>query len=297
VQVEDALARAEVQPPSAAGKLKMSAAAESKQCSHDAEPAAQIQGAPAIAEAQATSATGKGEAPAPAETEQPSHELQPASAPHPVQATLAQPLSPKKLKLQPGDFYITLPKPSSAESDAAAADSDKHADSGSEVAGEASARQNGHTGQLFDALPAISDPAQAADIIGSGSSQEQGSLLMVSSEAAVEPSTDSAAASAGASIAPVIAAASVPEASQMAGVSHGTCSELTAEPWRHSRSETMSALLEPYPDNACSPGNRYAAAAARKEEAQELALEQAILVQHFSHFARVILRISPRLCR
>lgn len=282
MQVEDALARAEVQSPSAAGKLKMPAAAESKQRSHDVEPAAQIQGALATAEAQAPSSTGKGEAPAPAGTEQPSYELQPASAQQPVQATLAEPLSPRKLKLQPGDFYITLPKPSSAESNAAAADSDQHADPGIEIAGEASARQNGRTGQLSDALPAVSDPAQAADIIGSGDSREQDSVQMGSSVAAVEPCEghpDSAAAPADASMAPVIAAASVPEASQMARVSHGTSSESTAdEPWRHSRSETMSALLEPYPDNACSPGNRYAAAAARKEEAQELALEQAILV-------------------
>ena len=290
MQVEDALARAEVQPPGAAGKLEMPTAAESKQRIHDVEPAAKIQGALASAEAQAASATGKGEAPANAESEQPSHELKPASA-QPVQATKAEPLSPRKLKLQPGDFYITLPKPSSAESNAAAADSDQHADPGIEIAGEASARQNGRTGQLSDALPAVSDSAQAADIIGSGDSREQDSVQMGSSVTAVEPSEghpDSAAASADAGMAPVIAAASVPEASQMAGVSHGTFPESTAEPWRHSRSETMSALLEPYPDNACSPGNRYAAAAARKEEAQELALEQAILVRHFPHFGRVL---------
>ena len=73
----------------------------------------------------------------------------------------------------------------------------------------------------------------------------------------------------------------MPVAAQVPELVPSASPDERADARQHSMPSNAPALVKPFPEHDYSANSRYGAAAARKEEAQELALEQAILVSCF----------------
>ena len=241
---------------------------------------AQVEDALARAEAAAPApATGTMETPVDTEVRPNSHDNESAEPPQAMQTAT---MPPRKVKLQPGDYYITLPKPPSAvpsitrgepgsQLDEHAAPEENSARPEAEISGE----QHHATGLSSPELAAATNLGQAADATRSGECQGPDNLLQDRHESSLnstETQPDSSAAL-GAEQTSVTGAAGVPGSACLSELGGG------ADAWQHSTTSNGSSMLRPFPESNSSPGRRYGAAAARKEEAQELALQQAILVR------------------
>ena len=182
----------------------------------------------------------------------------------------AAPAAPRRPKLQPGDFYITLPKPPTMATPR---------DDGCEDGGAgASVQDIGHSQPSSAGLADAAGSPQAADVVVEGqSSPEQGSHLpgsaVLGGHAAAEE---------------LVGNKTIPAdtlSAQQAGRSQelGQAGQQAASPvpeWRRETSlRAEMDAAEAFSEQQSSSRARQAAAAARKEEAQELALEQAILVR------------------
>ena len=255
---------------------------------------AQVEDALAKAEAAPAPATGEVVTPVDAEMKQTSYTSKSAE-PGPSQATQTAALPPRKLKLQPGDFYITLPKPPSAVPNAPGSESvpqpSEHNGPEANSAGpevETSGEQHIAKGLSAPEREEASKPGQAAETSGSGEHQHLDSLLQKSCERTfigTETQPDSSAAlTPGHTSATGAADVPGPASSSASGGGPGA--------WQHSIPSNAETVLQPFPENYSTPGNRYGASAARKEEAQELALEQAILVRYS---LQLIFLTSPQL--
>ncbi len=200
--------------------------------------------------------------------------------PEPLQARPRAALPPRKPKLQPGDFVITLPKPPSAVPNEPGLEPESQPSEG--ISPEAvSARpvvdttgeQSSATGMSAPEHAEASSSGQDAAATGSEERQGPDALLQDSSVHAVHS----------AEVQPSSSAAVPGEDSPVSGAAQSGLASTgdngdRAEAAQSTLSNTP-AMLEPFPEREHSQGNRYGAAAARKEQAQELALEQAILVR------------------
>lgn len=242
LQVEEALAVVEMHPLAADSKGSTPAAAAAKPSSTAAESAAQ-------------------EPP-----QQSSSALFPGKT-ETTQATPAPVLPPRKMKLQPGDFHIRLPKPPSAQPAAQPAGTtapDSLQSNTARAMEETSPPQNGHSGVPMHESPSLAHPSGSAQNF---EAQQHPEDTTTADSSAQRPDREGIAVSAGAH------ESSAQELAQQQMDSQDTAAQPNI---------CMSNQQpDPFVDSARSPGAGYAAAAARREEAQELALEQAILVRHF----------------
>ena len=186
----------------------------------------------------------------------------------------AAPAATRRPKLQPGDFYITLPKPHTAATPREAAQETGEAG--------ASARQFGHSQSPPAGLAeAAGSPQAAGAAMEGGSSPEQGSLV----HGSTAPGGHAAAEGHLGDNGVPADALSAPQAGRSQEL--GMVGQQAASPVPEWRQETslraeMDAA-EAFSEQQSNSRARQAAAAARKEEAQELALEQAILVRDGSY--------------
>ena len=205
--------------------------------------------------------------------------------PEPLQARPTAALPPRKPKLQPGDFFITLPKPPGAVPDVPDVPEAEPASQPSEQTApetvsarpmdESNRDQNRDTEHSVPEPTQPSSPGQAAETSSSPQPQHLDQLLQDGSIHAV----DSAEVQPSSSAALPGGHTPMSGAAQSSGMAPSGGSGQGANTAQHSTPSSTPAVLEPFPEREYSSGNRYGAAAARKEEAQELALEQAILVR------------------
>ena len=199
-------------------------------------------------------------------------------------APTTAPAAPRRLQLQPGDFYITLPKPPTLATPRG----------GAQEGGEAgaSARQAGHSQPDPPGLADATDLPQAANAaVEAQSSPEQGSRVpsrtAPGSRAAAEelPSNSEGPADAMSSN----LAGQIQELGQA-----GQQAAIPVPEWRQeSNLRADIDAAEAFSEQQSSSRARQAAAAARKEEAQELALEQAILVRDRRRNLRPMTWLTP----
>ena len=242
LQVEEALAVAEAHPLETGSKGSTTAAAAAKLSSTTGESAAR-------------------EPP-----QRSSSALDPGKT-EPTQAMLAPVLPPRKMKLQPGDFHIRLPKSPSAQPAAQPAGTtapDSLQSNPARAMEESSPPQNGHSGVPMHESPSLAQPSGSAQYF---EAQQHPEDTSTADSGAQRPDREGIAVPAGAH------KSSAQELAQQQMESQDTAAQPNI---------CMSNQQpEPFMDSARSPGAGYAAAAAKREEAQELALEQAILVRHF----------------
>ena len=186
----------------------------------------------------------------------------------------AAPAAPRRPKLQPGDFYITLPKPPTMATPR---------DDGCEDGGAGASLKNiGHPQPSPAGLADAAGAQQAAGAaVKSESSPEQGNLA---------PGSTAFGGHAGAGerlgnkevLADAVSAHQAGRSLEL-----GTASQQAGSPvpeWRQETSHRAEMdAAEAFSEQQSSSRARQAAAVARKEEAQELALEQAILVRDGSY--------------
>lgn len=244
-------------------------------------PNAQVEDALAKADASPTSATGKAETPVDTEIKQISHDSKPEQ-PEPLHATPSAALPPRKPKLQPGDFYITLPKPPLAEPSLLQAEHalrpDQHTGPETVSAGpvaETSQEENRATGLRAPESTEVFSPGQAADAgsrtgrQGPDTPPHDGCVpAVVNTEAQPSSSADLPGKH-----------RSVPGISEVPVLGPSADSGAGEDAAQQNTPTSTPDTSESFPERDYSTGTRYGAAAARKEAAQELALEQAILVR------------------
>ena len=239
----------------------------------------------AKAEALPASAASKVETPVDGDMKKASPESKPEQ-PEPLHTRPSAALPPRKPKLQPGDFYIILPKPPLAEPNPPKAEPalqpNEYTHTGPETASprplaETSQEDNSAAGLCAAEPTGVLSPGQAADAnsrtarLGPDTLPQDGCVPAVGN-AEAQPSSS-----------PDLPGEHpfMPSIPAMPVLAPSAGSGVGADAAQQSTPSSTPAALEPFPERDFSPGTGYGAAAARKEEAQELALEQAILVRCF----------------